>query len=365
MRRKCRDLARIGRCCVALIGTAIVLLAFSTHPAVAEPDSAAAPVASAPILREANIRDRLEVHCLDGSVLKVYLLDEKIPLKTDYGTLQIPAGDIRRIEFALRMPSARAERVKAAVAKLGDDDYHAREAASGELLALQQIAYPALLAACEHSDPEVVHRAERLVSQIRKAVPADDLEYQDFDVIYTDKSQIAGTIELESLRVDCAALGQQQLKFEMLRRIEVGGEGQTNALPDPGNLFNYQNQVGKTFYFQLTGYQPNVRGGYVWGTDVYTLDSTLWMAAVHAGLLQPGQSKVVGVTILGPQTTFTGSRRNNVTSGDWGGFPGGFRFKTGRAIGPAARNQAMQQAPAPPFAPNRLAPVMPIGGFGQ
>jgi len=102
----------------------------------------------------------------------------------------------------------------------------------------------------------------------------------------------------------------------------------------------------------LTGYQPNMRGGYVWGTDVYTLDSTVCMAAMHAGLLQPGQSKVVGVTILGPQNTFSGSRRNNITSGDWSTFPGAFRFKTGRAAAmPAARAQNAPPVGAPQFNP--------------
>ena len=79
--------------------------------------------------------------------------------------------------------------------------------------------------------------------------------------------------------------------------------------------------------------------------------SPVWLAAMHAGLLQSGQSKVVGVTILGPQANFTGSRRNNITSGDWTNYPGGFRFKTGRANGPAARAQAMPGAQAMP-APN-------------
>ena len=73
------------------------------------------------------------------------------------------------------------------------------------------------------------------------------------------------------------------------------------------------------------------------------------MAAIHAGLLQPGQTKAVGVTILGPQTAFAGSHRNNITSGDWSTFPGAFRFKTGRAAtatGGRARNaQPPENAP--------------------
>jgi LCCL domain len=343
---------------IAVLVAASLSVAASIDSVAAEPNGDAKPpaVESVPIPREANLRDRLSLHCSDGSVLKVYLLDAQIPLKTDYGVLQIPAADVRRIDFATRTPAAFAQRVQAAVERLGSDDYHTREEATAQLLALQQIAYPALVAACENPDPEIVHRAEQLLAQIRKSVPQDDLDFQEGDVVYTDKSQIAGNIELESLHVESVSLGEQQLKLMMLRRLEVGGEGQTNALPDPGNLINYQNQVGKTLYFQLTASPANFRGGFVWGTDVYTLDSTLWLAAMHAGLLQSGQSKVVGVTILGPQANFTGSRRNNITSGDWANYPGGFRFKTGRANGPAPRAQAMPAPNAPQFNPGFVQP---------
>ena len=81
---------------------------------------------------------------------------------------------------------------------------------------------------------------------IRQSTSEDDLELQEFDVIYTDKSQIAGTIQLASLKVESVPLGPQQLKLEMLRRLQLAGEGEVNALPDPGNLTAYRNQVGKT-----------------------------------------------------------------------------------------------------------------------
>ena len=52
----------------------------------------------------------------------------------------------------------------------------------------------------------------------------------------------------------------------------------------------------------------------MWGTDVYTSDSTLATAAVHAGVLQPGQTGVVKVTILPGQAAYQGSTRNSVRS---------------------------------------------------
>jgi hypothetical protein len=209
---------------------------------------------------------------------------------------------------------------------------------------MPQVAYPALVAisAAQSDDAEVVHRAELLVDQIRKTLPPEELEVREYDLVYTSKSQIGGTIDLPSLKVETGPFGQQQVKLDMLRRIATGATEEQvvgNVLPDPGTLSSYQGQVGKTVYFRVAAPAAGNRNGFVWGTDVYTLDSTLWMAAVHAGLLQPGQTKVLGVTLLGPQNAFAASNRNGITSGNWANYPGGFRFKTK----PTARAQAIRR----------------------
>jgi hypothetical protein len=71
-----------------------------------------------------------------------------------------------------------------------------------------------------------------------------------------------------------------------------------------------------------------VVGGSVWGTDLYTLDSTLALAAVHAGLMRPGQSGVVKIKIMGPQGAFQGSDRNGVQSMAYGFFNGAYQFES-------------------------------------
>ena len=52
--------------------------------------------------------------------------------------------------------------------------------------------------------------------------------------------------------------------------------------PDPGNLSEYRDHEGETFYFQVTGRT----GSTIWGSDFYTGDSSLATAAVHAGAAQ-------------------------------------------------------------------------------
>ena len=65
-------------------------------------------------------------------------------------------------------------------------------------------------------------------------------------------------------------------------------------------------------------------GGFeaVRGTDTYTVESPLAVAAVHAGVLKAGQTGVVKVKMMGPQAAFQGSTRNGVTTNGFGPYVG-------------------------------------------
>src|SRR5262249_33977161 len=65
----------------------------------------------------------VEVKYVDDSVMKLKLHDEKLELVTKYGVLQIAITDIRRIEFAPRVPADVAEKVVIAISKLGHSDF--------------------------------------------------------------------------------------------------------------------------------------------------------------------------------------------------------------------------------------------------
>jgi hypothetical protein len=80
-------------------------------------------------------------------------------------------------------------------------------------------------------------------------------------------------------------------------------------------------KVGKFYYFEVTG----AGAGAVWGTDVYTTDSAIAAAAVHAGVLRAGEKGFVKVTILPGQASYEGSTRNGVTTQNFGAFPGSYR----------------------------------------
>jgi hypothetical protein len=75
--------------------------------------------------------------------------------------------------------------------------------------------------------------------------------------------------------------------------------------------------VGATYYFRVTG----AAEGQVWGTDTYTRDSSLGAAAVHAGLVKPGEQAVLRVRVVPALKSYLGSTRNGVTTSEYGEFP--------------------------------------------
>jgi hypothetical protein len=88
------------------------------------------------------------------------------------------------------------------------------------------------------------------------------------------------------------------------------------AADAPANMLDLCDPVGSTYYFRVTGADQ----GPIWGTDVYTGDSALAIAAVHAGLVKPGESVIVKVVSVAPPPQFAGSRRHGVTSHDFGRY---------------------------------------------
>ncbi len=65
----------------------------------------------------------------------------------------------------------------------------------------------------------------------------------------------------------------------------------------------------------------------IWGTDVYTSDSPICVAALHRGLVDLNAGGVVTVLVLGNQPAYTGSARNGVTSTDYPAWDRSYVFQ--------------------------------------
>lgn len=102
----------------------------------------------------------------------------------------------------------------------------------------------------------------------------------------------------------------------------------TSVTVAPYNLTGYRNRVGQTFQFTVTA----ALSGAVWGTDVYTDDSSVASAAIHAGVLRAGETKTVTITILAGQNSYSASTRNSVISSSWGAWAGSYSFAGSGAV---------------------------------
>ena len=289
-----------------------------SFPATKPPEIAKAPPRAGGLV--------IEVKLVDDSVIKLTLLEERIEFVTPHGRLSIPAAEVRKVELGLRITDEVAKEIETAIADLGSGQYRKREEAMAILLRHRERAYPAVKRAVASTDAEVAKRAEELAEKLEATVPEARLRLPEHDILHTDLSKIAGKIVAPSLRARSFAFGDVQLKLADAVAMSTTGFGDDRVVadgtPDPGSLTNLQQNVGKTYTFKVTG----AANGSVWGTDIYTLDSTLAVAAVHAGIVKVGQSGNVTVTILGPNGNYIGSTRNGVTTSNYMNYPGSYKI---------------------------------------
>jgi len=80
---------------------------------------------------------------------------------------------------------------------------------------------------------------------------------------------------------------------------------------------------GQQFMYNCS---PNGAPATVWGTDVYTDDSSICTAAVHAGLISFQAGGTVTIEIRQGQQSYTGSSRNGVVTKGYGSWYSSFIF---------------------------------------
>lgn len=99
----------------------------------------------------------------------------------------------------------------------------------------------------------------------------------------------------------------------------------------------------------------------VWGTNVYTDDSSICTAAVHAGYIEVASGGTVTIEIRPGQASYQGVNRNGVASRDYGSWAGSFVF-VGKISGSANINWAAQADPMRGRNGQRFTFSCPAGG---
>ena len=218
----------------------------------------------------------------------------RIELETDYGKLLIPIADIERIDFGLRLSDETRQEDRFGDRRSRVHGFPPQANCVRRTDRSQGKILPGLGPAAAGKDVEASRRAQEIVDKMREALANDEsLDIPPHDVIHTAHSKIAGKIAVESFQVTTKPFGDQQAKLADMRSLRAQGgsrsdlasaESISNILPDPGTPHMYANRIGQTLSFRVTGPQPAAAAQQgIFGSDVYTMDSSLAGAALHAG----------------------------------------------------------------------------------
>ncbi len=85
----------------------------------------------------------------------------------------------------------------------------------------------------------------------------------------------------------------------------------------------FRGKIGQRFTFSCA--KVDYIGHRLYGTDIYTDDSCICAAGVHAGVI-PYSGGMVTIEIRGEQNSFQGSNRNGAISNSFNYWPGSFVF---------------------------------------
>jgi len=180
-----------------------------------------------------------------------------------------------------------------------------------------------LLSEHEKASGEIFKKAEEILKKAQEAQQKAEEELKE-----RKQKLIAQLEELGKRLENEGKVPQAKVLAEQVEELKTGRIA--GAAPDPGTVVNLRGQNGKVFIFEVTGAQ----NGAVWGTDVYTDDSSLATAAVHAGVLKVGHKAVVKVTILPGEQKYGGSMRNGITTTDFGAWEGSFKVEAVKGRSP-------------------------------
>ena len=162
--------------------------------------------------------------------------------------------------------------------------------------------------------------------------------------VYTDDSPICvaalhtgaishdgGTVMIEIQPGQAEYKGTQRNSVTSLSFGRHGGSYQVVAGTPTRDTIDWRTAAGAyrgRIGVQLVLFCPPIPIGFIpptiWGTDIYTDDSPICVAAVHAGVISTTGGQIT-IEILPGQDSYMGSVRNRVTSQSYGTWPGSYR----------------------------------------
>jgi hypothetical protein len=106
-------------------------------------------------------------------------------------------------------------------------------------------------------------------------------------------------------------------------------EGDWAATDWSTTAMEHRGQVGSTFVYQCPPLAEGAEYGSAWGTDVYTDDSSVCVAAVHAGVITLARGGRIVVEMAPGRESYVGTFRNGITSAAYPAWESSFVVRGG------------------------------------
>lgn len=139
------------------------------------------------------------------------------------------------------------------------------------------------------------------------------------------QQRVAEALEMLDSMLAAATPARRQ-SIEMARtRIEAQASpvvpgAAPGAVGQAGPITIRKLAIGDQVTLPITGRSS----GAIWGDVIYTLDSDPGTAAVHAGLVRDGETKMIRVWVVPGPSSFAETNRNGIRSRRWGPFQAAF-----------------------------------------
>lgn len=105
---------------------------------------------------------------------------------------------------------------------------------------------------------------------------------------------------------------------------EISEIGWSSRLSSMG--LDTKDNINQKYKFDCQSAPEDLVHAPIWGTKVYTTNSGICSAAVHAGIVDPEEGGVITVKLVKGKNFYTGSDKNNVKSEDRASTNTGFVF---------------------------------------
>lgn len=116
----------------------------------------------------------------------------------------------------------------------------------------------------------------------------------------------------------------QQTPPESTPSSDVPGSDEPTPISWTTNAAFVKEENGLQYTFECP---PGGTPGTVWGSDVYTADSSVCTAAVHAGKITLDKGGVVTIEFTAGRQTYGATTRNGITTFNYGQYPHSIVFK--------------------------------------